>query len=155
MKIKILVKLGELILGKAFSDEEPRADMYLPVWLLAFALVLLVGGVVFGICAVVLLSGVCALGAGFCLVFGIAELLCWRNQTVRMLPDDSFEYTTFLGNKKVYRFDDITGLKNNSDSMTLIVGKDKVHIESCALLTKRFVERLNRRLSESSGDEAD
>lgn len=31
MKLKLIVKLGELILGKAYSEDEPRADMYLPI----------------------------------------------------------------------------------------------------------------------------
>lgn len=67
-----------------------------------------------------------------------------------MLSDDSFEYSTFLGNKKVYRFEDIVGLKRNSDSMTLIVNGGKVHIESCAQLTERFAERINEQLSGNS-----
>lgn len=146
MKIKILVKIGELILGKAFPDGEARADMYLPIWLLAFALLLLVGAVGSGIIAIVLLSPIAAAIAGGLLILGIAAILCWRNQTIRILSDECFEYTTFLGNHKVYRFADITGVKESSDSLTLILGKDKVHIESCALLTERLIVRINENL---------
>ncbi|MGM9557493.1 MAG: hypothetical protein ACI3VP_04480 [Oscillospiraceae bacterium] len=150
MKLKLLVKIGELILGQSYSDEEPRADMYLPIWLLAFALALLVGGVAIAVCAIVFLSVVAAIVALVCLILGISALLCWNNQTIRMLSDDSFEYTTFLGNKRVYRFSEIVGLKTNNDSMTLSVGNEKVHIESCAILTERLVERINQELSEKS-----
>lgn len=150
MKLKLLVKIGELILGQSYSDEEPRADMYLPIWLLAFALALLVGGVAIAVCAIVFLSVVAAIVALVCLILGISALLCWKNQTIRMLSDDSFEYTTFLGNKREYRFSEIVGLKTNNDSMTLSVGNEKVHIESCAILTERLVERINQELSEKS-----
>lgn len=143
MKLKILVKLGEWILGYGFSDENPRADMYLPIWLLAFALVLMIAGAVALLCAVVwfsvgaIIGGVCLLG------LGVSALLCWKNQTIKILPNDSFEYTTFLGNQKIYRFDQITGLKRNSDSVTLLVGGGKVHIESCAVLSEELVEKVD------------
>ena len=88
MKLKLLVKIGELILGQSYSDEEPRADMYLPIWLLAFALALLVGGVAIAVCAIVFLSVVAAIVALVCLILGISALLCWKNQTIRMLSDD-------------------------------------------------------------------
>lgn len=146
MKLKLIVKLGELILGKAYSEDAPRADMYLPIWLLSFALVLFVGGIAVGIYAVIALSIAAAVAAAVCLILGILALLCWKNQSIRMLSDDSFEYTTFLGNKREYRFSDITGLKRSSDSMTLFVGSGKVHIETCAILTDKLVERIDREL---------
>ena len=39
MKIKILTFIANFILGKVIKDDEPRADMFLPMWLLAFSLV--------------------------------------------------------------------------------------------------------------------
>ncbi len=148
MKVKLLVWLGQLILGKAFSDDEPRADMYMPVWLLAFSLLLLVAGVALSIYAIVSLFFGVVLAAVFCLLFGAAAFLCWKNQTIRMLSDDVFVYTTFLGNEKTYRFSQIKGLKRNNDSMTLFVGDGKVHIESSACITSRLAARINRQLEE-------
>lgn len=150
MKFRLLVKLSELILGKVYSDDAPRADMYLPIWILALALVLFLGAVGMAVYAIVTLSVGFGIAALCCLGLGAAALLCWKNQTINMLSDDSFEYSTFLGNKKVYRFEDIVGLKRNSDSMTLIVNGGKVHIESCAQLTERFAERINEQLSGNS-----
>ena len=37
MKFRLAVKLMELILGTAVSDDEPRADMFLPVKVLSLA----------------------------------------------------------------------------------------------------------------------
>ena len=153
MKVKLLVKLGELILGTGFSDDEPRADMYLPVWLLAFAMLLLFGGVGIGICAIISLSGLAGVGAIACEGLGFLALLCWKNQAIRMLSDESFEYSTFLGNKTIYQFSDIKGLRENQDSMTLFVADGKVHIESCAIVTERLTKRINEQLEKIDGNE--
>ncbi len=153
MKLKILVKLGELILGEAYSEDEPRADMFLPLWLLAFAIIMLVAGVAVGIYAAVELSVGAVVGAVVCLGLGIMALLCWKNQNIVVLSDESFEYSTFLGNKKEYRFQDITDLRQNNDSMTLFVGNEKVHIESCALLTDRLIELINAQLEKLQGEQ--
>lgn len=154
MRLRLLVKLGEWILGKGMSDEEPRADMYLPVRALAMALVLMVGGVAVGVYAVVgtyaeVAKIVAAWIVAACLVvLGIGLLMCWKNQTVVMLSNDIFEYTTFLGNTKTYRFCDIKGLRVNRDSMTLFVGDGKVHIESMAVLSDRLKKRIGEALEE-------
>lgn len=143
MKVKLLVKLGELILGEAFSDEEGRADMYLPIWLLAFAVLLLFGAVVLAILACIDFSVGFLFGAFACAVLGVLALLCWRNQKIEVLSEDTFAYTTFLGNKTVYNFNDIKGLKANNDSLTLYVADGKVHIESCAQISERLAKKLN------------
>ena len=148
MKLKLLVKLGELILGEVYSDDEPRADMYLPIWLLSFALVLLAGGTAVILLAIVFLSVPAAIVALASIILGTAALLCWKNQKILMLSDDSFEYTTFLGNKKVYLFSEIVDLKFGMDSMTLLMENGKVHIESSAIITERLVDRINKEMSE-------
>jgi len=152
MKIKLLVWLGEKLLGKAFSDEEPRADMYLPIWLLAFSMLLMVGGVVLGIYAVIQSAGVAAVIAVGAILLGVLALLCWKNQTITMLPNDSFEYSTFLGKKKIYRFDQIRGLRRNKDSMTLFLEGGKVHMESTAIISDPLVERINQQLQKIYAD---
>lgn len=114
---------------------------------------MLVAGVAVGIYAAVELSVGAVVGAVVCLGLGIMALLCWKNQNIVVLSDESFEYSTFLGNKKEYRFQDITGLKQNNDSMTLFVGNEKVHIESCDLLTDRLIELINAQLEKLQGKE--
>lgn len=146
--LKLLVFIGSRILGRDFSREDPRADMYLPLWILTFGLVLIVGALVLGVYTALSLSVQTLAVALICLILGIGAVLCWKNQTVRMLPNDSFEYTTFLGRKTVYRFCDIRGLRKNRDSMTLLVGTGKVHMESCAVISERLADRINRQLAE-------
>ena len=85
------------------------------------------------------------LGVGI-LCLGVLACLCWNNQKARVISDQEFEYTTFLGKTHRYYFRDITGLRKNSDSMTLYVDGNKVHIESCAILSERFITLINQAL---------
>ena len=81
-----------------------------------------------------------------CAVLAVAAVLCWRNQTIQILDEETFEYTTFLGNKKVYSFSEIRSVRKNSDSATLFVGDGKVHIEAMAIMSDRLTEKLDNAL---------
>ena len=155
MKRKLFVhtRPGKISFGTTLVDDEPRADMFLPAWLLAMGLLLSMFGAIVGIVFAVLQIStlIIVLAAGMSLL-GVAAILCWKNQTIRMLPNDTFEYSTFLGNKIIYRFSDIKGLKKNTDSMTLFVAEGKVHIESIAILTDRLSDRINKQLEELDGN---
>ena len=146
MKLKLLVKFVEKILGMSDIGDAPRADMYLPERLLAMALVFLAGGTVCAVLAFfthVTWTIVCAvLGIGL----GIVELLCWKNQAIHVLSDEQFTYTTMFGNTYTYSFADIQGLRKNKDSMTLFVAGKKVHMESMAVLSERLVNNINQAL---------
>lgn len=146
MKLKIITKIVEKLLGMQSGDETPRADMYLPERALAMAIVMLAGALA-AIVWYIVKGGVAAIliavGAA---VLGVTLLMCWRNQSIRILDSERFEYTTFLGNTRQYAFRDITGLRKNSDSMTLFVGGDKVHMESMAVISERLAQRINQEL---------
>ena len=146
MKLKFLVKIIEKLLGMANSGDEPRADMFMPERLLAMAIVLLVGGIGCAVFAVITLEIVAAVFAVIGLVIGVFALLCWRNQSIHIISDEQFTYTTMFGNTYTYSFSDIQGLRQNQDSMTLFVADKKVHIESMAVLSDRLVERINESL---------
>lgn len=146
MKLKIIVKLGELLLGTTFSDDQPRADMCLPVKVLAMSLMLMVFGVGLGIFAIVKLYLAAGIAAVIFLPFGIISFLCWRNQTIHIISEDLFVYRTFLGNERLYRFDQINGFVRHHDSGTLYVKNEKVHMERSAHLTKRLSAKINTEL---------
>jgi len=151
MKLKILVKLVELILGETCSSDTPRADMYLPERLFAMCLVSFSGGTAFALWAVISRTPWAIAAAVICIGMGIASLLCWKNQTIHVLSDEEFTYTTMFGNTRTYRFSDIQGLRRNKDSMTMFVAGDKVHIESMAILSDRLVNLINRELKRIHG----
>ncbi len=146
MKLKILVKIIEKIFGMMPDDDKPRADMFLPDRLLAMSLVLLVSGVVFATIAILDFAVWAIVCAALGIVLGIFAFLCWKNQSIRMISNEQFTYTTMFGNTYTYSFSDIQGLRRNQDSMTLFVANKKVHIESMAVISDRLVERINRAL---------
>ena len=150
MKLKILLKLVEKILGVTYSEESPRADMYLPERLLAMGLIFLAGGSACAVYAVFRFAVWAVACAVLGIIFGIAALLCWKNQSIHIISDEQFTYTTMFGNTRTYSFSDIQHLHKNADSMTLFVANDKVHIESMAILTDRLVNRINRELQKET-----
>lgn len=146
--LKQFIRFAEALLGKAINEDEPRADMYLPLKALIEAFVFIIAAVallVYGLINAVIWA--LAVGAAL-LILGIVMFLCWRNQSITVLTSEHFEYKTFLGNKKTYRFGDITRLRKNSDSMTLFVAGDKLHMEAMAIISDRLAEAIDARLKE-------
>ena len=150
MKLKLLLKAIEKILGVTYRDGTPRADMYLPERLLAMALILLAGGTACAIYAVISHAVWAVVCAVLGVVLGLAALLCWKNQAIHVLSEEQFTYTTMFGNTHTYAFSDIQGLRKNQDSMTLLVAGKKVHIESMAILSDRLVNSINRELQKEN-----
>ena len=146
MKLKILVKIIEKILGETYSSDTPRADMYLPERALAMCIVYLAIGTACGIWALITRAIWSIVVAVLFLGLGIALILCWKNQTIRVISDEEFVYTTMFGKQHTYRFADIQGLRRNKDSMTMFVAGEKVHMESMAVLSDRLVDLINREL---------
>ncbi len=147
MKFRLFVRLTEMLLAIAGVKEDEEYDVHLPNFLLAFGFALVAGAVALAVAYFFVWNKMLLIFAAFALVLGVSAVMCRRNQKIRVTSDEEFEYTTFLGNKHVYRFSDITALKRNNDSMTLFVGGKKVHIESMAIISKRFATLVNNALA--------
>ena len=124
-------------------------DMYLPAWVCGLGIFMLAAAAALLVCTFAF-SVYCVIGTVICLPVGIFVLLCWKNQWARMETSDIFTYSTMFGNQKQYRFSDIRELKQNSDSMTLILQNGKIHIESCVVLSDRFADAINHALGNRS-----
>ena len=146
MKFRFLVRIIDAVLHVNLESDEPRADVYLPTFLLAFGLVLIGGGAAVIVGYFIVFNIWLLVGGIIAVPIGILAVICWRNQTVKIISDDEFVYTTFLGNSYTYKFSDITGIKLNSDSQTLFIGEKKVHIEMMSIMSDRFVELVNQAL---------
>ena len=136
---------------KIFKPKEckttPRADMFLPDFLKYFGFFLdAVAGVFLVVMFITQIWGL-IIGVLLCGGLGIAAWLCWKNQTIRIIDDDTFEYTTFLGKNTVYHFSDIKGVRTNPDSLTLILANGKVHIESMACMSDTLFDKIEAALS--------
>ena len=138
--LKTIGVLFEKMIG--IDEETRKADMHLPERMLGMALAsllavfLLIGRYIFVKEIMYLI-----LAAAFLFIF-IGITLCYRNQRIYILSEEEFQYSTFLGNKRVYRFDQIKALRKNHDSLTLFVADGKVHIESSAVLSDRLKAKI-------------
>ena len=151
MKLKILAKIIEKILGETYSSDVPRADMYLPERALAMCLLYLGGGSAAAIWAFISKERWAVAVAVIAIGLGIALFLTWKNQTIHILSEEEFSYTTMFGKTYTYRFCDIQALRRNQDSMTLYVAGKKCHIESMAILSSRLTNRINQELRKIHG----
>lgn len=144
MKTTIIALILETLFNKRDRKNKPRADMYLPDYVMGIGLVMFVIAMGF-IVAFVFKHAVWMAAIAVCsILIGIAALMCWKNQMIRIISDEKFEYTTFLGNKYTYRFDEITKIRKNSDSLTVFVRDKKVHIENCAIISNELINALNK-----------
>ncbi len=143
---RFLVNLIEDILNKSHNDDVPRADMFLPFFVCALGGILIIFAIAalvyyfifFGVWSIIIAILFGGLGA--------CAIACWKNQTIEIISDEEFVYTTFLGNAYTLRFDDMVAFRQNADSITLFFTDRKVHIESKAVLSDRLVELLNKQL---------
>ena len=147
MKLKILVIIMEKIFG-TIPDDRSRADMYLPDRLLAMSLVFLAGGIICAIIAIFKLAAWAIVFAALGIVLGIFAFLCWKNQSIRIISDEQFTYTTMFGKVRTYYFSDIQRLRRNQDSMTLFVANEKVHMESMAIISDRLADLITGALKD-------
>lgn len=146
MKLKFLLRIVEKLFRMTEGSNGPRADMYLPERLLAMSLIFMCGGLACGVYYIFRLAVWAILCAVLGIALGVGALLCWKNQTIRVISDEQFTYTTMFGNTYTYNFSDIERLRRNNDSLTLFVAGKKVHIESMAILSDRLIDLINKAL---------
>lgn len=140
------------IFNPADCKKPPRADMFLPDFLKYFGFFLDAVAIVFLVVTFITQIWGLIIGALVCGGLGVAAWLCWKNQTVRIIDEDRFEYTTFLGKTTVYNFSDIKALRVNQDSMTLILTNGKVHIESMVHMSQALVDKINQSIEKTSSN---
>ena len=132
------------------KNSKNEADLYLPTAVLILGIFLSIVAAALLICAAVFMNIWLAVASVPVILLSVAAFLCWNNQKIFIVDDDTFEYYTMFGNKKVFRFSDITDIKQNPDSLTLMLGENKVHIESMAVMSDRLVELINIELAKNT-----
>ena len=140
------------IFNPSDCKEPPRADMFLPDFLKYFGFFLDAVAIVFLVATFITQIWGLIIGALICGGLGVAAWLCWKNQTVRIIDEDRFEYTTFLGKTTVYNFSDIKELRINSDSMTLILSNGKIHIESMVHMSQALADKIDQSIEKASSN---
>lgn len=132
------------------KNSKNEADLHLPTAVLILGIFLSIVAAALLICAAVFMNIWLAVASVPVILLSVAAFLCWNNQKIFIVDDDTFEYYTMFGNKKVFRFSEITGIKQNPDSLTLMLGENKVHIESMAVMSDRLVELINIELAKNT-----
>lgn len=147
MQLKLIVKIIEKLFGVTMGDNEPRADMYLPERLLAMSLISLAIGVACAGYSIIQFTALPIVLAVLFIILGVLAFICWKNQSIHIISDEQFTYTTMFGNTRTYAFSDIQGLRKNQDSLTLFVAGEKIHIESMAIISDRLAFAINSALT--------
>ena len=150
MRGKLLVRIATMLLGTVYDESTPRADMYLPLKLLAMGFVMILGGIGFATAFIFTMELWMIVLAPVCCIVGALAIICWKNQSINIISDNEFVYTTFLGNKYTYRFDEITDLRQNTDSITMFIGKKKVHIENMAVMSEHLRNLINNGINKNN-----
>ena len=132
------------------KNSKNEADLHLPTAVLILGIFLSIVAAALLICAAVFTNIWFVVVSVPVILLSVAAFLCWNNQKIYVVDDDTFEYYTMFGNKKVFRFSDITDIKQNPDSLTLMLGENKVHIESMAVMSDRWVELINIELAKNT-----
>ncbi len=132
------------------KNSKNEADLHLPTAVLILGIFLSIVAAALLICAAVFTNIWFAVVSAPVILLSVAAFLCWNNQKIYVVDDDTFEYYTMFGNKKVFRFSEITDIKQNPDSLTLMLGENKVHIESMAVMSDRLVELINIELAKNT-----
>lgn len=122
-------------------------DMYLPFMVCGLGIFFMAAAL--GCLVMTFMSYLWLLGFVFCGAMGGAAILCWKNQWAEMTSGDTFIYSTMFGRETEYHFSEIRGLKQRSDSMTLILESGKVHVEECAVISERFAAALDAALEKA------
>ena len=83
--------------------------------------------------------------------FGLSAILCWKNQWIKMINSREFIYSTMFGNKRTYKFSDITKATRNvnmgkfiTSNITININNKKVYIDGEAIVSRRFAEIINK-----------
>ena len=147
---RLIAALFTRMLG--VDEEAERADMHLSNHALGLALAAILA-------VFLLIARYISTSQWFNLVFAaaflliaIGILLCYKNQRIYVISDEKFVYSTMFGRKKIYRFDQITAIRKNRDSLTLIVGDGKVNIESSAVMSERLRRLIIREFEKGASD---
>ena len=118
----------ERTLKSLIYTDKPWADMCLSSAFLILDLILLFSSTAFTVYAIVKNAVLLLLSVPF-VCFFVYGVFSWNNRVIRMLSDDTFEFTTSFGRKKLYHFSDITDLKKDRDSRILCVAHEKIFIK--------------------------
>lgn len=144
MKFDFLINAIDKLLR--INDEDKNADMHLPAKVPYFGVAMIFAGLLIAAVSIFSLAFLLLAFSAIAFLISAYALLCYKNQRIHVLSETEFQYTTFLGKKKIYKFEDIVSIKFNPDSHTLVMKKGRILIESSAHISERLKLLFNKEL---------
>ena len=81
------------------KNSKNEADLHLPTAVLILGIFLSIVAAALLICAAVFMNIWLAVASVPVILLSVAAFLCWNNQKIFIVDDDTFEYYTMFGNK--------------------------------------------------------
>ena len=128
------------------NEKDKKADMQLPVRVAFFGVAMAFCGLFLTIIALFSATWSMLLFAFFALAVSAYSFLSYKFQRIHVLSDTEFEYTTFLGKRKIYRFEHIRAIKSNSESHILILVDGRINVEPNTVMSERLKQLFNKEL---------
>ena len=128
------------------SEKEKNADMRLPTKVSAFGVAMTFCGLFLVIISIISSAFAMLFFALLSFLIAAFAFLCYKFQRIYILSETEFEYTTFWGKKKIYKFEHIRAIKTNTDSHVLIFTKGRINIETSAILSEKLKILFNKEL---------
>lgn len=121
----------------------PKADMFMGrAMLLCIIIIFLCALVLVVLGALMENWGEIILG-GVYIVLSIPMFLWWRNQSIKILDEDTFRYTNMFGKKSIHSFSRIRHIRVYITSISLLVGRKRIFIDGGALVTRQMADKFN------------
>jgi hypothetical protein len=137
------------------SETDRKADMQAPRKVAVFGIAMVLSGIFLAVIAILSLTWSMLFFAFFSFVSAAVAFLSYKFCRIFVLSDTEFQYTTFLGKKKIYKFEHIRWVKSNYDSRVIVLVDGKIHIESNAILSERLKVLFNKELERSYREAAE
>lgn len=129
------------------DEKEKKADMHLPIRVATFGAAMAFCGIFLVILAIIASAAAMMFLAILSILIAVFAFLSYKFQRIHILSDEEFEYSTFFGKKKIYKFEHVRAVRVNADSRTLIFSNGRINIESNAILSERLRLLFNKELA--------
>ena len=147
----ILAQLFFKLFNKLDNPENAKYDVYLALPAKALSILCIVLGIFITVICMMNDETESIMVGFLFVVLGLFTLLYSCNKWIRILSDEEFEFSNFLGKKTVYKFSDIQSVIRKArpndygmrqEKIILVLPNRKIHIEEECVISQRLLDKL-------------
>ena len=142
-----MIKLIEKVLGIPEHGDSPRSDLMLSNSIVYIGVIVFFVGIAIFVLNLINFNSSMVIASLLVLAFATYTIMWWRNKTITIIDNHSFQVSSTFGKVKTYRFEDISGYEKSYNYFTIFVGKEKFNIDETSLMTQRLKTRFNKALN--------